>query len=397
MVCHPPAARHGTGKVHGTVATAPRLAGCPRSPSHPGVARMTLSPPRTDPAASIPVIDDLLQPAIDEALSALETPDGTLATIARYHLGMIERDGTPTTAAVRRAAQGKRLRPAVALLACAAAGGDPRRAIPAAVAIELLHQFTLIHDDIQDDSPLRRGRPTVYRLWGVNQAINAGDAMHAAATMALYRLADAGVPADVALRLATDFGRMTIDIVRGQVLDLQFEGRDDIVPDAYLDMISGKTSAIVRYAAEAGARIAGLDDGAADLFARFGLALGVGFQIQDDMLGIWGASEQTGKAAADDIRRRKQTLPILLLRSAVDGTERATIDDLFGREEIDEDGVQTVLSLLEAYDVRPLVAARGRSYHDEARDALLAAALPGLNPARDQLLAQVEHLASRDR
>ncbi|HEV2529068.1 MAG TPA: polyprenyl synthetase family protein [Thermomicrobiales bacterium] len=358
---------------------------------------MTVSPTRPDAVLTSSLIDELLQREIDSALSMLDTPDGTLATIARYHFGMIEPDGTPTTAKVRRTSQGKRLRPVVALLACAAAGGDPRRALPVAAAIELLHQFTLIHDDIQDDSPLRRGRPTVYRIWGVNQAINAGDAMHAAATMALYRLADTGVASDVTLRLAADFGRMTVEIVRGQVLDLQFEGRDDVTPDTYLDMISGKTSAIVRYAAEAGARIAGLGDEAVDLFARFGLALGVGFQIQDDMLGIWGASEQTGKAVADDIRRRKQTLPVLLLRSAVDGAERATIDDLFSREEIDEAGVQAVLGLLEAYDIRPLVAARVRSYHDEARDALLAAARSGENPARDQLLAQVEQLASRDR
>ena len=358
---------------------------------------MTVSPTRADATLDAALMDDLLQREIDRTLAALETADGTLATIARYHFGMIEPDGTPTTAAVRRTSQGKRLRPAVAMLACAAAGGDPRRAVPVAAAIEMLHQFTLVHDDIQDDSPLRRGRRTVYRIWGVNQAINAGDAMHAAATMALYRLAEAGVDPDVTLRLAADFGRMTVEIVRGQVLDLQFEGRADVTPELYLDMISGKTSAIVQYAAEAGARIAKLPDDAVDVFARFGLALGVGFQIQDDMLGIWGAPAQTGKAAADDIRRRKQTLPILLLRSAVDGAERAVIDDLFGRDEIDEGGVQTVLDLLAAYDVRPLVAARVRSYHDEAREALLAAARPGDNPARELLLAQVEQLASRDR
>jgi geranylgeranyl diphosphate synthase, type I len=353
--------------------------------------------PQDAPATPQPDLDALLQPEIDAALGVLGPADATLATIARYHLGMVEADGTPTTAVVRRASQGKRLRPAVALLACGAAGGDPRRAAPLAAAIELLHQFTLIHDDIQDDSPLRRGRPTVYRVWGVPQAINAGDAMHAAANLALARLVETGVDPALALRLVADFGRMTVEIVRGQVLDLQFEGRPDVTPDAYLDMIAAKTSAIVRFAAEAGARVAGADDATAALFGRFGLALGVGFQVQDDILGIWGAPEQTGKAAADDIRRRKQTLPILLLRGAADGAERAAVDELYRQPEIDGDGVETVLGLLDAYDVRPLVVARVRAEHDAARAALLAAARPGPNPARDGLLTEVERLATRDR
>ncbi len=356
--------------------------------------------PATDAlAASLSInsqVDALIQPHIDAAIDALGTSSSLMSIMARYHLGQIESDGQPATPEVIRVSQGKRLRPAVALLSCAAAGGDQAQAAPAAAAIELLHQFTLIHDDIQDESPTRRHRPTVWRNWGVGQAINAGDAMHATAHLALYRLIDTGVDVGLAMRLAGEYDRMTIEIVRGQVRDLGFEGRDDVTPDDYLDMISGKTSAIIRYAALAGALIAGVDEATADAFARFGLSLGIGFQIQDDMLGIWGAAEQTGKAAADDIRRRKQSLPILLLRSAADGAERRLLDGLYHGREIDQIGIDQVLGLLDAYDVRSLIEAQVQTYHDEARTCLLAAATDGDNPARDALLRIVEQLAIRD-
>ncbi len=350
-------------------------------------------------AATLPLssqVDTLIQPHIDAAIDALGASSSLMSIMARYHLGQIEADGQPSKPEVVRVSQGKRLRPVVALLSCAAAGGDQVQAAPVAAAIELLHQFTLIHDDIQDESPTRRHRPTVWRNWGVGQAINAGDAMHATAHLALYRLIDTGVDVRLAMRLAGAYDRMTIEIVRGQVRDLGSEGRDDVTPDDYLDMISGKTSAIIRYAAMAGALIAGVDDDTADAFARFGLALGIGFQIQDDMLGIWGAAEQTGKAAADDIRRRKQSLPILLLRSAADGDERQLLDELYHGLEIDQTGIDQVIGLLDAYDIRALIEAQVQTYHDEARTCLLAAAADGPNPARDALLRIVEQLAIRD-
>lgn len=341
-------------------------------------------------------VDALIQPHIDAAIGELGSPSSLMSIMARYHLGQIDADGQPSTPEIVRVSQGKRLRPAVALLSCAAAGGDQAQAAPVAAAIELLHQFTLIHDDIQDESPTRRHRPTVWKNWGIGQAINAGDAMHATAHLALYRLIDTGVDVRLAMRLAGEYDRMTIEIVRGQVRDLGFEGRDDVTPGDYLDMISGKTSAIIRYAAMAGALIAGVDDETADAFARFGLSLGIGFQIQDDMLGIWGAAEQTGKAAADDIRRRKQSLPILLLRSAVDGTQRQLLDALYHGVEIDQAGIDQVLGLLDAYGVRAMIEAQVQTYHDEARTCLLVATADGDNPARDALLKIVEQLAIRD-
>jgi geranylgeranyl diphosphate synthase type I len=160
-------------------------------------------------------------------------------------------------------------------------------------------------------------------------------------------------------------------------------------------MIAGKTAAIVRFACWGGALLAGVSDQTAERFGAFGLALGLGFQVRDDLLGIWGASSATGKAAADDIRRRKQSLPILILRERASVEVRAELDVLYDRNEIDPAGVRRILDLLAAYDAQTEIEAEVRAYHDEARDALFAATGDGLNPARDRLLLLVETLSSR--
>ena len=344
-------------------------------------------------AARLPDIDATIGPCLREAVAALDGAAPLLAGMTRYHLGQVDDRLQPLAdGAVDR---GKRVRPAVALLSAGAAGGDPAAAAPLGAAIELLHNFTLIHDDVQDESPTRRHRATVWRLWGVGQAINAGDALFAAAHLPFFRLAEAGVPATMVLRLLGAFDRMTIAIVEGQTLDLGFEGRPDVAPDAYLRMIAGKTAAIVRYAAWAGALLGGADDETAARFAAFGLALGLGFQVRDDALGIWGATTETGKAPADDIRRRKQSLPILLLRERADAAEAAELDALYASSEVSAAGVGRVLALLERHQVGRSVEARVASYHDQARAALLEAADPGDNPCREALMRLVDNLAVR--
>jgi geranylgeranyl diphosphate synthase, type I len=323
-------------------------------------------------------------------LDALLEPELDAALLAKYHLGRVDADFRET--AIDAARRGKRVRPSVAFLSCAAVGGDPRKAVPLAAALELLHNFTLVHDDIQDQSPSRRHRPTIWKLWGIGQAINAGDALFAAAQLALLRL---DLPPDLRVRLAESFNRMTIEIVEGQVLDLGFEGRDDISAEDYLRMIAGKTSAIVRYAAWAGALVGGASDETANQFAKFGLALGLGFQIRDDLLGIWGASSTTGKAEADDIRRRKQSLPILLLRSRVNENERAELQRLYDQDQIDEPGIRFVLELLEQHEIRQEVEKRITTYHDSAQAHLATATSDRSSPDRSALQDLVEALSNR--
>ncbi|HEY8448698.1 MAG TPA: polyprenyl synthetase family protein [Thermomicrobiales bacterium] len=345
------------------------------------------------PQSLLPDVDAIIEPYLHEAVAELDGDAPLLAGMARYHMGWLTPDLQP--ADERATVRGKRIRPTIAILSCAAVGGDPKRAAPLAAAIELLHNFTLVHDDIQDESPTRRHRPTVWSLWGSSQAINAGDALFACSHLALYRLREQGVPESLTLRLAAEFDRTTLAIVRGQVLDLQFEGRGDITPEQYHTMIAGKTADIVRYAAWAGALAGGADEDVAYRFAEFGLALGLGFQVRDDLLGIWGTTAETGKAEADDIRRRKQTLPILLLRERASEAEREELSALFSEAEVSPAGIARVLDLLEKHGIRFIVEAEITAFHDRAKDALLAATGDGPNEARDGLLRLVEFLVTR--
>ncbi len=336
---------------------------------------------------------------IDRELAALlEELDGAaplLRHMCAYHLGIVDAEGNAIPAERRPRLQGKRMRPQIALLSCAAAGGALPAAAPLAAAIELLHNFTLVHDDIQDRSPNRRHRPTVWRLWGDAQAINAGDALFAAAQIGVFGGESPAADPERLIAISRAFNRMTVDIVRGQVLDIGFEGQRDVSPEAYLEMIRGKTAAIVRFAAWAGALLGGASDDIATHFGGFGEALGLGFQLRDDALGVWGAAAETGKDTADDIRRRKQALPALLLRRAATDTDRAELDRVFTGPVVSESDVELVLEMLDRYKVADDVEARVREAHDTAV-AELDALAPGADPvAIAALRALIDRMSVR--
>lgn len=350
----------------------------------------TTSRPATDVAFDV---DQLIAPHMEAAVDLLDGPAPLLAGMGRYHLGWVDQSFRRVPdASIDR---GKRVRPLIAMLSCAAAGGRPEDAAPLAAALELLHNFTLVHDDIQDQSPTRRHRATVWTLWSEAQAINAGDALFAAAHLALFRLRDAGAPAEIVLDLTAAFNRMTIEIVAGQVMDLSFETRSDVAPGDYLEMIAGKTAAIVRYAAWAGSLLGGADHASAQRFGAFGRALGLGFQVQDDLLGIWGSQAETGKAAADDIRRKKQSYPILLLRASADAGTRAELDRIYAAPQIRPESIAQVLGMLDRNGIRQQVERQVRIYHDQAVVELETAAPGDGNPAKRALLSRIESLSSR--
>ncbi len=207
-------------------------------------------------------------------------------------------------------AQGKRIRPLLLLLTVSACGGEWQKALPLAAAVELVHNFSLIHDDIQDRSPLRRGRPTVWSKWGMAQAINAGDAMFILAQLALLDLG-ASVPPQRILRLSGIFQQACLDLTRGQFLDLSYESRAEIGLDEYWRMIAGKTAALLSAATWMGAIFAGAEEEIADAYREYGHYLGLAFQVQDDYLGIWGDESVTGKSAVSDLVSGKKSLPVV--------------------------------------------------------------------------------------
>jgi geranylgeranyl diphosphate synthase type I len=339
--------------------------------------------------------DALLDEEMERSVSQLEGYAPLLARMARFHLGWIEPDGKPTSPEVRAAVQGKRIRPYLAFLSGGLVGGTPESIAPVAAAIELLHNFTLIHDDIQDRSPNRRHRATVWRIWGDAQAINVGDALFATAHRTMLRTKSSAVSPETLLQLLDEFNRITVEIVRGQTMDLEFETSSDITADDYLAMISGKTAAIVRFAAWAGAVTGGASSDVAAHLADFGTALGLGFQVRDDVLGIWGARRETGKDQADDIRRRKKSLPILLLREKLGTTELATMSSIYEAENIGEEGVHKMLELLDHHQIEHLTNASVTRYHVEASKALASIPPTHDGPARSALEELIRQMDSR--
>lgn len=256
---------------------------------------------------------------------------------------------------------GKRIRPLLCLLACEAAGGDWQQAVPAGAAIEILHNFSLVHDDIQDASPTRRGRATLWTLWGQAQAINTGDAMFALAHLALNRLADRGVAASTIVHAFRRFDETCLALTNGQYADMSFETQEVVNVDQYLAMITGKTAVLVALCCELGALVAQASPSIVDNYANFGLNIGLAFQIHDDILGIWGDEKVTGKSAATDIITRKKTLPVLF------GLENhPALAALYRSESPPPDFVPLAVEYLEVCGARHFAEEKVRYYSDKA-------------------------------
>ena len=224
----------------------------------------------------------------------------------RHHLGWEDGEGRAAGGG-----PGKMLRPAALLLAAEACGGDAARALPAAAAVELVHGFSLLHDDIEDGSELRRGRPALWTFAGVAQAINTGDGMFALARLAMHRLPAAGAPPAAALAAMEELDRACLRLVEGQHLDIAFESRPRVGREEYLAMIEGKTAALFAASAGIGALLAGAPRERAEALREWGRQTGLAFQAADDLLGVRGDPAATGKPAGDDLAARKQTWPVI--------------------------------------------------------------------------------------
>jgi geranylgeranyl diphosphate synthase type I len=220
-----------------------------------------------------------------------------------YHMGWEGEDAGPE-------ARGKRIRPLLVLLSAAGAGGEWQRALPAAAAVELVHNFSLVHDDIQDQSPLRRGRATVWTKWGVAQAINVGDTLFTLAQIALLRLGET-VSTEIALRSLSVLQETCLALTQGQYMDLSYESRGDLTLEAYWPMVSGKTAALISACTQLGALAAQASDPVCNAYLRFGKFLGLAFQALDDLLGIWWDAALTGKPTDSDLLSGKKSLPVL--------------------------------------------------------------------------------------
>ncbi|MGZ9226594.1 MAG: polyprenyl synthetase family protein [Anaerolineales bacterium] len=225
-----------------------------------------------------------------------------------YHMGWTGEGAGPE-------ATGKRIRPLMVLLCTAACGADWQSALPAAAAVELVHNFSLVHDDIQDNSEKRRGRPTTWVKVGAPIAINVGDALFVIANQALIDL-KGNYPAEIVVRAAEILNNTCLELTRGQFLDMSYEERTDLSVDDYWPMVAGKTAALLSSCCHIGSLLGGADEAKQEAYSSFGQYLGLAFQVQDDILGIWGNEAITGKSAASDLVEGKNSLPVLAGLSA---------------------------------------------------------------------------------
>jgi geranylgeranyl diphosphate synthase type I len=323
---------------------------------------------------------ELVTPVLAAAAATL-SPE--LRRIVEYHWGWLDADGRPAAGAA-----GKMLRPTLVLLSAEAAGAPAERAGAAGAAVEILHDFTLLHDDVMDGDRERRHRPTAWTVFGVGPAICAGDALVLLAQRLLLEdAAETRVAASLALNEAAAL------VIAGQALDLSFETRQDVTLDEYLAMSAGKTGALIACAASLGAIAAGAPERAVRELHAFGLALGLAFQAVDDWLGIWGRPERTGKPVASDLRQRKASLPIVFARAA-EGAAARELRALLDAPSLDAASLARGVELLGACGAERRTREEAARQVDAARRALARA--PIAESARDELEELTRFVVERE-
>ena len=286
------------------------------------------------------------------------------------------------------AVRGKRIRPFLMLLCHGAFNEDVSRALPGAVALELLHNFTLIHDDIEDDSPSRHGRPTLWKKWGIAQAINAGDALFSISQTAILSLEET-YGSEITLAAAQQLNEVCLHLTSGQYLDIAFETESNVAVDTYLDMVEGKTAALIAFAASLGGLTGGQNKDIQKQLSEFGRRLGLAFQIQDDLLGIWGDPERTGKSTTSDLQTKKKSLPVLYGLAHC-----AEFSTIWSNKDPSKADFQFMSTLLEECGARSYATQEAKR-HTELAFQGLEELFPGRNRFSNALFELVGHLLNR--
>jgi geranylgeranyl diphosphate synthase type I len=343
------------------------------------------APARSDPGRTVDGVLASTRRAVEPVMrAAVDTLPGSLRRAASYHFGWQDTDGAPV-----RVVGGKALRPSLVLLGAAVVGGNPDAALGAAAAVELVHNFSLVQDDVMDGDRVRRHRPTVWAVFGVGEAILLGDAL---LTLAFDLLAATAHPR------ADELGAMlrtaVQQLLEGQSADLALERRSEVNVAEYWDMARGKTAALLGASVALGALCGDGQPAQVRALKRFGADLGLAFQLVDDLLGIWGDPAVTGKPVRSDLANRKKSLPVLAALTAK-GSPAGELARLYG---IDRELSQAELA--RAADL--IEAAGGRAVAQRRAEQLLSSSLARLDLGswspgpREDLVALARHLVHRD-
>ena len=312
----------------------------------------------------------------------------TLNNMLRYHMGWQDENGNP-----RQRASSKFIRPLLCILSCQAVGGNVSQILPAAAALELIHNFSLIHDDIQDDSYERHHQPTIWRLWGQPQAINAGDAMFTLVYLALLKLRNNQVPDEKIVDSTETLSTVCLQLCEGQCLDIKFETRLDVSIEDYLNMAENKTAALIAASTSMGVCLVSEDRNLINTFRLFGKELGMAYQIHDDILGVWGMEESIGKSA-NDISQKKKTLPVVYALQNSKGEDRKKLKEFYQQESIEDNDVFQVIQILDSLSAKDYARNLANQYYHQALEQLEAT---GLDKSRQSSLRKISSfLLERD-
>lgn len=372
-------------------ASGPRTPGtATRGEKVPTAPPALMAAPRTtvDVTALLERGRTLATPVLRAAVERLAPP---MDTVASYHFGWIDADGKPADGD-----GGKAVRPALAILSAEVTGAPPETGVPGAVAVELIHNFSLLHDDLMDGDEQRRHRDTVWKLHGPAQAILVGDALFALANEVLLEVAtvEAG-------RAARRLAAATRALIDGQAQDISYEHRDRVSVEECLEMEGNKTGALIACASSVGAVLGGADDRTADALERYGYHLGLAFQAVDDLLGIWGDPVSTGKLAWSDLRQRKKSLPVVAALAA-DGAASEQLGAILAADaessdfaSFSEEEFAARAALIERAGGRDWAAEEARRQHTFALEALDVVDMP--DRVRDRFTALADFVVARKR
>ncbi len=320
-----------------------------------------------------PDLDALVADTEAEILAVIDKAEdertAALYEMARYHLGLDEGGRS-----------GKRLRPLLGLLAYESIAGDHRAALPGAAAVELGHNFSLVHDDIEDRDVERRHRATLWKVWGVAQAINTGDTLFTLSRMALHRLTELGFPDAKVLALMRLYDETCLALCEGQFMDIWSAEHDDrLSVDFYFDMIGRKTAALIAASVQAGAMLATDDERIVDAYRGFGWSLGIAFQLNDDLLGIWGDEQITGKEPSD-LAKHKKTLPVIYALEHASDSERERLRQILAMSDASVADIEEARAIIDRSGARDYTRSRARAERDEALMRLESAGVVGAEP-----------------
>lgn len=304
---------------------------------------------------------DSVQAELKEIINRISP---SLQNIIRYHMGWADERGHPY-----QGKSSKYLRSLLLLLSCEVVAGDTAKILPAAAAVEFVHNASLVHDDIQDGSYERHGRPTIWSLWGKSQAINIGDLMFGLASLVLIKLKDNGVSSERIVYCVRLLSEACAELCEGQYLDIEYENQVDVTAEDYLSMVRKKTAALMAASTSLGAYL-GKGEKQVLYFHQFGEALGMAYQIRDDVLGIWGRKESTGKPVEDDIRLRRKTLPVVYALN--ESGHKVKLERLYSQRYIGGEDVPVVVEILNQSGARDYAQNLAEQYYRRALERLEA-------------------------